>query len=274
MSDPAFPRKGYVYAVCGPEKYYREAVESARTLKTVDAKAHTTLITGGGHQDMREEVFDVVREVEQGGGESTDWLDGLTFKASTVYEHSPYDRSFFVDSDTYFVDNCRGLFRLLNHFDLSMSQAPVATKPFYSGDEKITGYRSYNSGVILFKKNERVKALFARWKEALRDVGGELDQRILTDVLLQSAVDVHSLPKNWNARIQFFDGYTDRVHLIHGRHPNLDRIARLMNVTKDNRAWLPFLEACVYRSMSISDVFRLIPKFFHGIGRRYFGLSR
>jgi hypothetical protein len=199
-------KNGYVYAVCGDELYLREAVTSIRSLKAVDEAAHATLITtpslAASGQPI--EAFDRCVEVqdERVDGNDVNWQTGLSFKASVLYEYSPYDRSFFVDSDTYFVDDCGGLFDLLNHFDLCLAKAPRKGQPYEVNGSVLEGYESYNSGVILFRKGARVEDLFRQWEENFEHGTFWGDQRALTDTLVSASVAPYVLPNNWNARFR------------------------------------------------------------------------
>ena len=42
-----------------------------------------------------------------------------------MYKESPYRKTLFIDSDTYFYESCEGIFTLLDYFDAAMALAPV-----------------------------------------------------------------------------------------------------------------------------------------------------
>jgi len=266
---------GYVYAVCGAESFLQEAVTSATSLQRVDDEAHVTLITtpslaGEGRAAA---PFDHVVEVgdDTVDGRDVDWQTGLSFKAATIYEHSPYERTLFLDSDTYFVDNCRSLFRLLDYFGLCISKPGGYGNPFTKEGREVYGYSEYNSGVILFRKDEPNEALFTAWQEAFGT--GEFwgDQRALTYVLLESDVTPYVLPNNWNAFFGEFQQFGGRVHLLHGRHRDLPYVAERVNVTTAGRVWVPPIESCIHRGMDVSEILRLVANTGKGVKRKVYG---
>lgn len=93
-----------------------------------------------------------------------------------VYFLTPFDRTLYMDADTEVVCDPGPMFKLLESVDLVMGQDPVrifknnswgeldqrevqATIKETDGGEMLY----YNSGVILFGKNERVEALMRKW---------------------------------------------------------------------------------------------------------------
>src|SRR5687768_18322202 len=98
---------GYLYVVNGRRQYMAEAVQSVASLRRHDTGAHITLITNAlaaeTHRDMLAAFDDVlVRE----GPPATSLKDAWLYKSSVIGE-TPYDRTFFVDSDTCFLGSCR-----------------------------------------------------------------------------------------------------------------------------------------------------------------------
>ena len=266
---------GYVYAVCGAESFLREAVTAATSLKRVDDEAHVTLITtpsmaGDGRAA---DPFDHVVKVgdETIDGRDVDWQTGLSFKAATIYEHSPYERTLFLDSDTYFVDNCRPLFRLLDYYELCLPKTGEYGNPYRKGGREVFGYSSYNSGVILFRKSASTETLFTEWWEAFETGDFWGDQRALTYVLLESDVTPYVLPNNLNAFFGDFQQFGGRVYLLHGRHHDLPYIADRINVTTAGRIWAPPIESCIHRGMDVGEILRLVANTGKGVKRKVYG---
>ncbi len=266
---------GYVYAVCGAESFLQEAVTSATSLKRVDDEAHVTLITTPSlaGQGRTAAPFDHVVEAgdETVDGRDVDWQTGLSFKAATIYEYSPYERTLFLDSDTYFIGDSRPLFRLLDYYELCLPKTGGYGNPYRQEGKEVFGYSSYNSGVILFRKCNPNAALFAAWRKAFET--GEFwgDQRALTYVLLESDVTPYVLPNNWNAFFGTFQRFGGRVHLLHGRHRDLPYIADRVNVTTASRVWVPPIESCIHRGMDTGEVLRLVANTGRGVKRKVWG---
>lgn len=87
----------------------------------------------------------------------------MLFKTKYLYTLSPYERTMFVDTDTYFIGDIESGFAILDYFDLSMTLVPPDTHyPISSSGEKID-CKPVNTGVIFFKKNEVNNYLFEEW---------------------------------------------------------------------------------------------------------------
>jgi hypothetical protein len=174
-----------------------------------------------------------------------------------MYSRSPYDRTCFLDSDTYFLADFRPSFDILDYFDLAMALAPAYITPTRSDGTSLPGCAVYNSGLILFKKNELTERLFDRWcywqEQALDDpqfTGA--DQETLMRALLDVPCRVGALQNTWNARTPSHERFSGPVRLIHGRHQDFEAIARDINITSDVRVWIPNTGICLYDGMSLS----------------------
>ena len=243
---------GYLYVAAGDARYRQEAVISAASLRSVDPNAHITLITD---KEFNGSLFDriTVRPVA-----FTGWKAGLAYKTKHIYEDSPYERTLFLDTDTYLYENCRALFGLLDYFDVCMAAAPIATrKPLIDG-KPLTACIRYNTGVIAFRKNRRNELLFRTWHEtyekklwekALRT--GENDQKSFIQALLNSDSRVYVLPNVWNARIEFDIGLIGSVKIVHARNEDHEELRTKLNETTRIRCWDPRQKRCIYRRATL-----------------------
>ena len=103
---------------------------------------------------------------------------GARMIKTRMYFLSPYDQTFYMDADTELQCDPEPAFKLLNYVDLVMAQDTVrifkdttwrALDPVeVSTTIKETNganFLYYNTGVILFNKNERVEKLMLAWHE-------------------------------------------------------------------------------------------------------------
>jgi len=243
---------GYLYIAAGAPKYIQEAVTSATSLRAVDPSAHITLITD---KQFNGTLFDqvVVRPVD-----FTAWKAGLAYKAKHIYQDSPYERTLFLDTDTYLYESCRALFRLLDHFDICMAAAPAdMNEPLVDG-KPLTGCLPYNTGVIAFKKNQRNEFLFRTWYETyemkLRE--GNLRQKeghqpAFMEAWLKSESKVYVLPSIWNARVLTYVFLNGSVKIVHCREDqiqqNYQQLRIKLNEITGIRCWDPRQKKCIYR---------------------------
>jgi hypothetical protein len=266
----ATPEDGYLYVVSGARRYLEEAARSAASLRRVDPQAHITLVVSPECLQAGAASAAVFDRVEVRGEAETDAghpLAGLLFKVRHLFAASPYRRTFFVDTDTYFVDSCRCLFALLQYTDLCLAHAVADLTTATVGGRELVGCTPYNTGVLLFQRNPTVAALCARWSElfqARRDRDPH-DQPALLQALLEVPCRLYVLQNTWNARFPFFERFTGPVRLLHGRHADLPHIARRINQTTANRVWLPALEVCVARPIGWRGRLRLLVGVAHGL---------
>ncbi|MGC9504483.1 hypothetical protein [Baaleninema sp.] len=259
------PKTGYIYVATG-HKYVQEAAVSAKSLKNVDRHANITLVTDC---PTKETVFDRV-EIEALAGRKSqgkedgqnetaydsNWIAALLYKVKHMYEPSPYEKTLFLDTDTYIYDSCDELFDLLDYFDLCISIAPGERAHPYIDGKPMRGYVPYNTGVIAYRKNEKVQRFFAAWdriyteklyNNSLNHVG-ESDQTAFMEAWLEVDIKIYVLPHNiWNARLPFFMLLNDPVRIVHGRHSDYEKLRTKLNSYLGHRCWHPQREECLYR---------------------------
>ncbi|MFH0944623.1 MAG: sulfotransferase family 2 domain-containing protein [Planctomycetota bacterium] len=262
--DQEAPRCGYTYVATG-SRFVKEAAFSAASLRAVDPDAHITLITDRP-PDSPEFDHVVLKPlaaaptVSNGKGWHPETLAAFSYRIEHLYTASPYERTFYLDADTYFYESCRGLFDLLDHFDLCMSPAPMdPVVPRLKG-RPLEGCTPFNCGVIVFRKNPTSCALIRDWGATFRArlSGGTLqseawesDQTSFMEAWLRSPAKILSLPPVWNARIPFPISLNGAVRLVHGRHPDYDRLRTRINVSLEARSWDPASERCILQNRGL-----------------------
>lgn len=79
---------------------------------------------------------------------------------------SPFERTLYLDTDTFVVDEMVGVFELLDHYDLALAQAPA-----YRGLDDLevpAAFPEFNYGVVAWRSSERVAAFLRSWEETHR----------------------------------------------------------------------------------------------------------
>lgn len=222
--------EGYLYIAYGDE-HVNEALSSVKSLKAVDVNAHVTIIT-----DQHVDGFDrvVKREKIRRG------FSGKVDNLSNEY----YERTMYVDTDTYFCEDCSGLFKLLDYFDLCAVLDPAEV------DVLIPGLTSFNTGVLLYNNGIEVTKFLKRFRDYYNDHDllrkvlknhpaerVDTDQPLFTEALKDSNVKVYPLPDIWNARYRFNISLMGRVKIIHGPSIDFESLREKMNATTGNRIW-------------------------------------
>jgi hypothetical protein len=103
---------------------------------------------------------------------------GARTQKTQMYRLSPFEKTLFLDADTELISSPTPGFDLLNYVDLVLGQD--VTRIFienhwpHLNQEEVTHTRKvigtgqhmyFNSGVIFFRRNERVQAMMAAWHE-------------------------------------------------------------------------------------------------------------
>ena len=228
---------GYLYAATG-QKYIEEAVISVRSLRRINSDIHATLIT-----DNQIEIsdFDSIQILKNENQNLNAWKSGLLFKVMAL-QNFPYNKTFFVDTDTYFCDECEELFELLEYYDLLICHAPADVSMVTVGKKELDGYFPYNTGVIVYNKNDIIKKTFEDWLTIYK-AKIELyphDQASFMEALLTNSVKLYVLQPIYNFRISYFVSVSaKKVKIIHGRPRNFDEIIKIVNSKIMQRVWFP-----------------------------------
>lgn len=151
--------RGVIYIVVGKMRYLKECIFSAVSLKRHCPDIPITLFTD--KNDIKEEYFDEIKVIIN---------DINPFKNKVKYMYnSPYDYTLFLDSDTEVRQPIYEMFELLKENDLALAYSPHIDRSHFParllGEAEPHPYNTYNTGVILYKKSEKIERVFAKWLE-------------------------------------------------------------------------------------------------------------
>lgn len=227
---------GYLYVATG-QQHIEEARTSARSLKRLNPSIHITLIT-----DSEDDIEPFDKIIYQAPIVTTEgWKEGLLYKVNGLLL-SPYRKTFFVDSDTYFIEDCSELFEILDFYDLLIAHAPADKSEVDLEGKKLTGYHPYNTGVIVFKNNEATDKLISDWIDIYKRKFNIYphDQTPFMESLLVNQIKLYVLKPIYNFRVPFIVALPGlRVKLLHGRVKNFEILAKKLNSKMIHRAWIP-----------------------------------
>lgn len=146
---------------------------------------------------------------------------------------SPFEKTVFLDSDTYVAGPLDDLFTLLDHFDLLVTPAHVVhdyaferTEPPFSEIPAAFGY--FNTGLIAFRRSPSTTHFLHRWVENYTTHTARFtvnDQPAFRLTLFQGAASFHVLPPCYNiiSWVPFIVPAGGRVVMLHGRNPWLQK---------------------------------------------------
>jgi len=169
---------------------------------------------------------------------------------------TPFEKTVFLDTDTYLCQPVPELFEILERCDIAMAHAPMRVTGSVPVPES---FPECNSGVIAYNSNEQTKAMFADWQkfydEQLSSTGQPDDQPALRRALWESGIRLGVLPPEYNFRF-VLPAFAGRgpVKILHGRHTDLASLASRINASGSPRVFLPQLRDAGPRHFAILSV--------------------
>lgn len=216
---------GFVYVATGAG-YVAEAMGSAASLRAAMPDAKICLVSD--ESLAQPAPFDEVivrRDVRRAP------IDKL------LAIEAPFDRIVFLDTDTLVVGDLSGLFDVLGGFDIAA--LPETKRGWhYSVPGLPNAFAEFNTGVLAFRRNDAVHALFASWRAAHDELGHASDQPGFRVALWRSNVRVAPLPSEYHFLGNVPNYVMWDAKLIHARG-DVERIARDVNRVVMPRVYLP-----------------------------------
>lgn len=158
--------------------------------------------------------------------------------------NTPYDRTLFLDSDTYVCEDVSPLFEILDRVDIAMAHGPIRSS-YSVGDTSVPGgvpaaFAEFNTGVILFRKSSQLLNAFEDWNQQYKTerrlvAEGTKEGRFLNDqpflrkVLYHSDLRFATLGPEYNCCFTSPGFLCGTVKIIHGRHPKMADIENQLN---------------------------------------------
>ncbi len=258
--------RGIVYVATG-RKFVDEALISVRSVKKQMPELPIALFT---------DLSELINSPPE-GVDSVFYLTEVTKscldKMSPLVD-SPYEKTLFLDTDTYLCDRVDELFEILDRYDIAAAHPPFRVQYQLPGIPDC--FPEPNTGVIVFKKSPGALDVLKRWPEEYkRQMASENkphhDQHSFRAALYHSTARFLVLPHEYNFRSigPNFAGKGSKVKIIHGRHASFERVAARLNNNLDYRVFLihPFRvfthEFLTYKSgfEAISDgIFQSLPE--------------
>jgi len=238
---------GVIYLATG-EKYLKEAIYSCKTLKKHN-KVEVTLFSdeSGSEYILKhapDKIFDFVKITR---------FKYKGFKAKIeILTYSPYKHTLFIDTDTEIRGNVLEPLKHLNEYDFALAGMRWLdfTKkiPLFLGYEKPLLERSdikvLNTGVIYFRKNEKVISFLNFWLQSIKDspnlkIGNMYCDQSTLNYLLEKSEDKNRgvsfkmIPNTiYNCRSLFFknlkkEGKYKDIAIVHEHGLNKNFIYKL-----------------------------------------------
>lgn len=196
---------GYLYVANKP-KFVKEAMISAQSIRQfsklpICLVCNEELATAAVY-----DFFDIVILNEE--------LNNYIYLAKIIgMQHSPFEKTIFLDSDTFVCSDITSLFELLPMADIATTQEKSYHTTNQIKDIKFKNIiPEFNSGVILFMKNEITKRILSDWLTICIENNIKNDMPGLREAILKNFKEVRYfiLPEEFNSH-----GYKSMI-LLYG----------------------------------------------------------
>lgn len=228
---------GVIYAATGAS-YIRELLESAASLRAAMPDVSITISVDDPTlveaSDISFEKVIVLDDPEKGYGDKI-----------TLMQTSPYEKTVFLDTDTYIAAPFDDLFQMLDRFDIA---AKLDGRRFSARQEHIPdAFPEYNSGVVAFRKCAATDRFFENWQRIYevhkapdwthyyRERKG--NQPAFRAALWESDIHIGTLGEEYNCQER--SGFLGApAKIIHGRNRDLPGLAAAYNFDPGKRVFM------------------------------------
>jgi hypothetical protein len=237
-SSPASAPEGIIYS-CTGEVYVGEALRSARSSLRHNRLPHVLFASA----DVDGEQGLTVTRFQPSSNPYVDKIANM--------RRSPFERTIYLDSDTFVVDEIVHLLSLLDHYDIAVAYAPA-----YRGldDPAVpAAFYEFNTGVLAWRASERVADFMRSWEQTyIAWLGDEpfagagkasrsrrADQPAFRRCAWEHGLRLFVLGPEYNLRLGYPAAVVDRVRVIHGDSDDYDALAARINDRHKPRTWPP-----------------------------------
>jgi len=219
---------GVLYVATG-KRFISEANESANSLKQVMPEVKI-VIWANEVPEYENHPFHKINLLEKPAYSYFDKIKPLC--------ETPFQKTLFVDTDTYFLAPVNELIPLLERFDMAYCHAPWRVCPGENNilNEVPASFPEPNTGVIAYRSTEKVFSTFRDWERIYDKMlkskkVPDHDQPAFRLAIWESDLNTTVLPSEYNIRTVFpvFVGGNTDVKILHGREPTLSKAKRKIN---------------------------------------------
>lgn len=246
---------GYLLAADGP-KYLKEAIINAKLLRKHSKYAIALAVSEEDIIIEEKGLFDHILFIQDSRKKK------FAFKVLAMMK-SPFERTMYLDTDALVIKSIDHIFEALDRFEIGVTIEPSCHTLINGTFQQY--YRDvvpeWNSGVLLFKRSDSVKKLFAIWYSKLlygiEHYNQSADMPYLREAYLEMPeINYFVLPNNYNLHgLRTFLIIYGEVFIIHERvgrswrywTPVLldvdatEKLGKKLNIHYHKRLYIPFI---------------------------------
>jgi len=178
--------------------------------------------------------------------------DGFYDKTRLIRE-SPYERTLFIDADTYVVQPFPELFPLLDRFDCAATHEEYLSTDWfnrYPRSDIPSSFPEFNTGVLLLKRSPEVDQLLQQWgglyQAYLKEKPGQQinDQPFFRAAAYYSDIRIATLTREYNCKFRGQGYLNGAAKVLHGhvnlelRESHIQQAAEVLNRSKKPRVYI------------------------------------
>lgn len=240
--------KTVIYSAIGKDFVWESCI-SAKSLRAKMPGVKTILFS---NCSVESEYFDEVHVVNLDSSIEPQ-IKSIKVKKIESLCNLPDGEFLFLDSDTFIVEPVWEIFSYLNYFDLG-----VCFDNWRMGD-RIPGIPSYNSGVIVFRSNDKTRSFFQKWRDEYLLEKSIPDQYTFNQLLVKSDLRYVTMPPEYNFRAEELHLAAGYVKIIHKHHRmsvrrNCASLGQFLNSTDEIRLYIPDGKMVKFNSDGVSNI--------------------
>lgn len=202
--------QGVIYYGTG-DMYTQQAQISARSLK----KHNDVSVTLFTDQSIDSAYIDNVVQISPGKYPFYDRID--------YFRRTPYEKTIYIDTDTYIVGDITPIFEMLGRFDIAAAHnVDRDSAADHMSGETIDlavpeSFPEYQCGLIGYQNNEVVQHLFNDWQSRYKPYRDKdaIDQPHFREALYNNPVSIGTLPPEYNVLVNLGAILYNDAKLIH-----------------------------------------------------------
>jgi hypothetical protein len=235
-------RLGAIYIITQDHRYVNLMLNSVASLKRVMPNLPVTVFSQFPIESP------MLEQVVQVDASSNGFYDKTVFMRKT-----PYERTLFIDADTYIVDPVPELFTVLDNFDCAATHEEYLSTDWwndYPRPDIPASFPEFNTGIMAFGNSPRMRNLLDSWvklyESFMRDKpGGRCnDQQFFRAVVYSSDIRMATLTREYNCKFRGQGFLNGRVKILHGHvdlqlpEPFILKAAKVLNATTRPRVYI------------------------------------
>lgn len=234
--------QGAVYIITQDPRYVELLLTSAASLKRAMPDLPITVFS---QFTIESAYFERVIPV-------TPTEDGF-YDKTTLIRQMPYERTLFIDADTYMVEPVPELFSVLDRFDCAATHEEYLNTDWfnrYPRPDIPASFPEFNTGIMSLKRSDRLDRVLQKWGELYQSYLAEKPKERINDqpffrvAAYFGDIRIATLTREYNCKFRGQGYLNGSVKIVHG-HINFqltpeqaNRAVSVLNASKKPRVYI------------------------------------